>query len=152
MDKAELVGIEALVGRLGPLAPVIVAVEATGGLESVMAASLGAAGLPVVNPARVRAFAQALGRRAKSDPIDAEVIAELPELGTLGRRQVAALADLAPFTRQSGQWKGKASIGGGRTTVRASVFMGAMVAVRHNPVLKASTTASSPLESPRWWR
>jgi transposase len=54
-------GIDDLIGRLQPLAPVIVAVEATGGLESVVAASLAAAGLPVVvvNPAQVRAFAQA---------------------------------------------------------------------------------------------
>lgn len=236
-------GIDALIGRLRPLAPAIVAVEATGGLESVVAASLGAVGLPVVvvNPAQVRAFAKALGKRAKTDPIDAAVIArfalatkpeirpladeettaladliarrrqiismivaegqreqraskrmtksiqrlkkalqkelsdidreiddmvrssplwrekeelmtsvagvgpaiartllaELPELGTLDRRQVAALAGLAPFTRQSGQWKGKACIAAGRATVRGPLFMGAMVAAKHNPVLKA---------------
>ena len=57
-------GIDALIARLRPLAPAIVAIEATGGLESVVAASLGAAGLPVVvvNPAQVRAFAQAHDR------------------------------------------------------------------------------------------
>lgn len=236
-------GIDALIERLRPLAPAIVAVEATGGLESVVAASLGAAGLPVVvvNPAQVRAFANALGKRAKTDPIDAAVIArfaqateptirpladaettaladriarrrqiiqmitaegqrekrasarirksiqrlrkalqkelaeidreidevvrgspawrhnetlmvsvigvgpaiartlmaELPELGTLDRREVAALAGLAPFTRQSGQWRGKAFIAGGRASVRSPLFMGAMVAVKHNPILKA---------------
>ncbi len=236
-------GIDALVERLRPLAPAIVAIEATGGLESVVAAGLGAAGLPavVVNPAQVRAFAQALGKRAKTDPIDAAVIArfaaatqpairpladaettaladliarrrqiiqmitaegqrekraskrmkksiqrlrkalqkelsdidreiddtvrssplwrhnedlmasvpgvgpmiartlmaELPELGTLDRREVAALAGLAPFTRQSGQWRGKAFIAGGRSTVRGPLFMGAMVAIKHNPILKA---------------
>src|SRR5678815_1406291 len=50
-----------------------VAVEATGGFETVVAASLGAAGLPVivVNPAQVRAFATAVGKRAKTDPLDA---------------------------------------------------------------------------------
>jgi transposase len=66
-------GIDALVERLRPLAPAIVAIEATGGLECVVAAGLGASGLPVVvvNPAQVRAFAQALGKRAKTDPIDA---------------------------------------------------------------------------------
>jgi transposase len=236
-------GIDALIARLRPLAPAMVALEATGGLESVVAASLGSAGLPVVvvNPAQVRAFAQALGKRAKTDPIDAAVIArfalatkpairpladaettaladliarrrqiihmitaegqrekraskrmkksiqrlrkalqkeltdieseiddsvrgspvwhhneellvsvpavgpaiartliaELPELGTLDRREVAALAGLAPFTRQSGQWRGKAFIAAGRASVRSPLFMGAMVAAKHNPVLKA---------------
>jgi transposase len=65
------------------------------------------------------------------------LIAELPELGQLSRKEIAALAGLAPFTRQSGQWRGKSFIGGGRTAVRTVLFMGAMVAMRHNPVLKA---------------
>ena len=58
---------------LKPLAPRIVALEATGGFETVAAAALAAAGLPVVvvNPAQVRAFAKAIGQRAKTDPIDA---------------------------------------------------------------------------------
>lgn len=235
-------GLEALVERLRPLAPQTVAVEATGGFETVVAASLCAASLPVVvvNPAQVRAFAGALGKRAKTDPIDAAVIArfvlatrpevrplpdaetralsdlvtrrrqiiqmmvaerqrekrapartkksilrllkalqkeltaidediddavrgspawrekedllasvpgvgstiartllaDLPELGTLDRRQVAALVGLAPFTRQSGQWRGRSFIGGGRATVRSAIFMGAMVAVRFNPQLR----------------
>ena len=64
------------------------------------------------------------------------LIAELPELGQLGRKQIAALAGLAPFTRQSGQWRGRSFIGGGRKAVRTVLFMGAMVARRHNPVLK----------------
>jgi transposase len=64
------------------------------------------------------------------------LIAELPELGQLSRRQVAALAGLAPFTRQSGQWRGKSFIGGGRTSVRTALFMGAMVAKKYNPVLR----------------
>jgi transposase len=237
-------GLDALVARLLPLSPAAVAVEATGGYETVVAASLAAAGLPVVvvNPAQVRSFAQALGRRAKTDPIDAGVIAhfvaatrpevrplpdaatqlladlvarrrqivamivaerqrqkrlterrlqksiarllaalqkelsslesdiddavrgspawretedllasvpgigktiartmiaELPELGRLDRRQIAALAGLAPWTRQSGAWKGKSFIGGGRAAVRAAIFTGAMVAARFNPDLKA---------------
>lgn len=237
-------GLDALLARLAALAPAAVAVEATGGYETVVAASLGAAGLPlvVVNPAQVRAFAQALGRRAKTDAIDAAVIAhfveatrpqirplpdadtrlladllarrrqiiammvaerqrqkrlankrlqksiarllaalqkelssletdidesvrgspawrekedllasvpgigktiartllaELPELGSLDRRKVAALVGLAPWTRQSGKWKGKSFIGGGRADVRAALFLGAMVAARHNPELKA---------------
>lgn len=65
------------------------------------------------------------------------LIAELPELGSLDRRQVAALVGLAPWTRQSGQWRGKSFIGGGRAAVRAALFMGAMVAARHNTTLKA---------------
>jgi transposase len=235
-------GIEALTQRLAALSPDLVAVEATGGFETVVAASLGAAGLPVVvvNPAQVRAFALAMGKRAKTDPIDAAVIAhfaaatrpqvrplpdtdtrmladlvarrrqiiqmivaekqreqrasrsmkksiarllkalqaelsavdkdidaavrgspawrekedllasvpgigpviartliaELPELGTLDRRQAAALAGLAPWTRQSGQWRGKSFIGGGRAAVRTALFQGALVAKRHNPVLR----------------
>ena len=236
-------GVESLAARLLELSPRIVALEATGGFETVVAATLAAAGLPVVvvNPAQIRAFAKALGQRAKTDPIDAAVIAhfaeatnleprplpdeatrlladlvarrrqivemigaesqrqrrvtvsrlkksiarllkalekelasldtdiddavrgspawrekedllasvpgvgpviartliaELPELGQLGRKQIAALAGLAPFTRQSGQWRGKSFIGGGRSTVRSAVFMGAMVAKQHNPVLK----------------
>lgn len=236
-------GIEELIGALSAVAPQLVAVEATGGFETVVVAALAAAGLPVVvvNPARVRAFAAALGRRAKTDPIDAQVIAqfaaatrppvralpdaatqaladlvarrrqiiqmivaegqrakraaprakrsigrllealrrelseidadieetvrgspvwcekeellasvkgvgsvtartmlaELPELGSLNRRQIAALAGLAPFTRQSGRWRGKSFIGGGRASVRTALFMAAMTAMRHNPVLRA---------------
>ena len=53
------------------------------------------------------------------------LIAEMPELGTLDRRQIAALAGLAPWTRQSGQWKGKSFIGGGRKSVRSMLFLGA---------------------------
>jgi transposase len=64
------------------------------------------------------------------------LIAELPELGTLDRRQVAALAGLAPWTRQSGQWRGRRFIGGGRSSVRAALFIGAMVAARFNPTLR----------------
>lgn len=65
------------------------------------------------------------------------LIAELPELGSLTAKQIAALAGLAPFTRQSGKWKGKSFISGGRSHVRAALFMGALVASRHNPILKA---------------
>jgi transposase len=65
------------------------------------------------------------------------LVAELPELGALDRRQIAALAGLAPWTRQSGKWKGKSFIGGGRTAVRSALFMAALVATRHNPTLKA---------------
>jgi transposase len=65
------------------------------------------------------------------------LIAELPELGTLDRKTVASLAGLAPYTRQSGRWKGKSMIGGGRKTVRSALFIAAMVACRYNKTLKA---------------
>jgi len=237
-------GLEVLIARLRELSPAIVALEATGGFETVAAAALAGAQLPVVivNPAQVRAFAKALGRHAKTDPIDAAVIAhfaeatkpqvrplpdeatrlladlvtrrrqiidmmvaerqreqrmttprlqksiarlikalekelasleqdiddavrgspawrekedllasvpgigaviartliaELPELGTLGRKKIAALVGLAPYTRTSGKWKGKSYIAGGRPDVRCALFMGAMVAKQHNPILKA---------------
>lgn len=235
-------GVEALAARLSTLGASLVAVEATGGFEVLVAAGLGAAGLPVVvvNPAQVRAYARAAGKRAKTDPIDAQMIArflaatrpeprplpdaetrrladlvarrrqivemigaerqrekrasartrksiarltralekelatldrdiddsvrrsplwretedllktvpgigdvtartllaELPELGRLDRRQIAALAGLAPWTRQSGQWRGRSFIGGGRSPVRAALFVAAMVAARHNPTLR----------------
>lgn len=238
-------GIGELCRKLLALKPKIVALEATGGFETIAAAALASAGLPivVVNPAQVRAFAKALGKRAKTDPIDAEVIArfiaatrpevrplpdeatqiladlvarrrqivemltaerqraqrlegrrhiaksiaqtiaflerqlasadgdiddamrssplwrekedllssvpgigstiartlvaELPELGSLNPKQAASLAGLAPFTRQSGKWKGKSFIGGGRKTVRSALFIGALSASRFNPVLRA---------------
>jgi transposase len=237
-------GLEELIEKLKPFALKAVAMEATGGLESVVVACLVAEGLPVivVNPAQVRHFANALGKRAKTDPIDAAVIArfveatkpeirplhsaetlaladlmarrrqivqmitaerqramrtnnsklqksiarllkalqreldsldddidtsvrgspvwrekedllssvpgvgkviartllaELPELGTLDRRQIAALVGLAPFTRQSGKWRGKSFIGGGRASCRTILFIGALVAAKHNSDLKA---------------
>jgi len=236
-------GLAELCRRLQGLSGVV-ALEATGGYENVVAATLSSVGIPlvVVNPAQVRAFAKALGQRAKTDQIDARVIArfaeatkpavrplpdqatqilglllarrrqivdmaasesqrlrrselarvrksierllaalkreltdidqdiddtmraspvwrekenllasvpgigpiiartlvaDLPELGSLGRKQIGALAGLAPFVRQSGRWKGQAHIGGGRPTVRTALFLGAQVAKRCNPVLKA---------------
>lgn len=237
-------GIEELIERLRAANASIIGLEATGGYETIAAASLSAAGLPVVviNPGQIRAFARALGQRAKTDAIDAMVIArfveatkptvralpdadtrqladlvsrrrqivdmiiaenqrkkrcankrllasidrllmalekelsdvdsqireavrqspvwrekdallesvpgvgpaiasrliaDLPELGKLNRREIASLVGLAPFTRESGQWKGKRFVSGGRANVRSALFMGAMVAMQHNPVLKA---------------
>jgi transposase len=236
-------GLAALIARLQPLAPRLVAIEATGGFESVVAAAVGGAGLPlaVVNPAQVRHYAQAVGRRAKTDAVDAEVIArfaeatrpeprqladaatqllaelvarrrqiivmlvaerqraerlpgaalkkscariirvleqelaaldaeidtavrgspawrakedllasvpgigpitarvllaELPELGSLDRRCIASLVGVAPHTRQSGRWLGKAFISGGRSAVRTALFVATMAAVRHNPAIR----------------
>lgn len=65
------------------------------------------------------------------------LLAELPELGSLNPKQIAALAGLAPYTRQSGKWRGRSFIGGGRSAVRTALFMGALVAARYNPTLKA---------------
>ena len=236
-------GLEELTGRLSGCPLALVAVEATGGFEIVVAAAVAGAGLPlaVVNPAQIRHFAQAVGKRAKTDPLDAEMIArfaeavrpqprpvadeamrllgelvarrrqiiemivaerhrerragskvvrtslarhiavlekelseidgdigtlvrgspvwresedllvtvpgiknttartllaELPELGRLDRRAIASLAGLAPFTRQSGQWKGKSLIGGGRAAARSALFMAALSASRYNAALK----------------
>jgi transposase len=236
-------GVAGLCARLAGLGVSHVAVEATGGFETIVAAGLAGAGLPVVvvNPAQVRHFARALGERAKTDPVDAAVIArfvaatrpairpladeatqlladlvarrrqivemiaaerqrqkraarkrvqkslarliaalekelaeidgeiddtmraspawraaedllvsvpgvgpitartliaDLPELGRLDRSRIAALAGLAPHTRQSGQWKGKSFISGGRASVRTALFIAAQVAKRFNPTLK----------------
>jgi transposase len=62
--------------------------------------------------------------------------AALPELGSLDRREIAALAGLAPYPRQSGQWKGKPFISGGRGGVRTGLYMPALTALRCNPVFK----------------
>lgn len=64
------------------------------------------------------------------------LLAHFPELGTLGRGQVAALAGLAPHPKESGTWKGKRRIYGGRGAVRKALYMAAMTAVQHCPVLK----------------
>lgn len=63
------------------------------------------------------------------------VLAELPELGTLNRGQVAALSGLAPHPRESGQWQGRRSIGGGRPAVRRALYMAALSAARANRCL-----------------
>lgn len=241
-------GIETLIERLKGHDPALVAMEATGGLEVMAAASLAEAGLAVVvvNPKQVHNFAKALGVNAKTDVLDAGVIArfaaatrpavrplpdaetvalsafmtrrrqivqmitaeknralmaasskplqrsiariiaalekeleqldgdidklvkaspmwlqkeellisvpgigkviarsllaDLPELGTLDRKAIASLAGLAPWTRQSGQWRGKSMISGGRSGPRSMLFLGAMVACRYNPDLKAFAT------------
>jgi transposase len=236
-------GVALLAERLAALRPALVAMEATGGFETLVAAGLAAAGLSlaVVNPRQIRAFAQAIGKRAKTDPLDAEMIArfaqavqpeprampdeetqvlgelvarrrqlvemmtaernrrrslsrpklikgvdrvlaalqqelttlerdiddtirgspvwreaedlmtsvpgvgektarsllaELPELGRLDRKRITALAGLAPYNRDSGRFKGQRHIAGGRAPVRTALYMAAMVAARHNPILK----------------
>jgi transposase len=65
------------------------------------------------------------------------LLAEMPELGSLTRRQIASLAGVAPFTRQSGHWKGKSMIAGGRAPVRSALYMAALSAITCNPPLKS---------------
>ncbi len=64
------------------------------------------------------------------------LLAYLPELGTISRKQVAALAGLAPYNRDSGNFRGYRHINGGRAKIRKALYMGAMSAIRHNPILK----------------
>jgi transposase len=230
-------GIEELVGRLSTMAPALVVLEATGGFETIVAAGLAAAGLPVavVNPRQIRDFARATARLAKTDTLDAAVIAhfaeavkpparpladpqqrllgelmarrrqliemmvaesnrrrlltarrtlksvdrvlatlkaqleeidhdidiavrgtpawreaedlllsvpgighriartllaEMPELGRLDRRQIASLTGVAPFNRDSGTLRGRRTIAGGRAVVRSALYMSVLVSIR----------------------
>jgi len=241
-SAADAAGVTSLVDRLQAVRPALIVLEATGGYESLVAAELAAADLPVavVNPRQVRDFARALGLLAKTDAIDAHVLAlfaekvqppvrtppdereqrlkalvtrrrqlvamrtaelnrraqanpevrksidavlkilhrqiediehdidgtirhsrlwhekdillqsvpgvgpgtsrtllaALPELGRLNRRQIASLVGLAPFNRDSGRWRGERSIWGGRAEVRTALYMATLSAVRFNPVLR----------------
>jgi transposase len=238
-------GMQQLVRKLGEISPTLIVLEATGGLERRAVAALAGASLPVVavNPRQVRDFAKATGQLAKTDAIDAAVLAlfadrirpqvrplrdeetqELealvvrrrqvvdmltaeknrliaappskrvrtaigktikwfqkqleeidsdldnavkgsplwrekddllqsvpgvgkvlsrtllslvPELGTLGKKQLAALVGVAPLNWDSGQQRGRRCIWGGRAQVRAVLYMGALVAARFNPVIRA---------------
>lgn len=237
-------GLSELIDQIGPRRPYLIALEASGGLETIVVAALAGAGLPVIaiNPRQIRDFAWATGKLAKTDALDAAAIARfaeavrpeprlilseeakalaelvtrrrqviemmvaernrrrlvrakaavknidrviavlekqlaeldgdigrrvrdtpawrekedllksvpgvgdqtartliaaLPELGALDRRQIAALAGVAPINRDSGKMRGKRMIGGGRADVRCALYMAALVGVRRNPVLKA---------------
>lgn len=237
-------GVGSLVEQLRGLAPSLVVMEATGGLESRIATELAGARIPlaVVNPRQARDFAKAIGRRAKTDTIDAAVLAEFaravrpqarppkdeetlaldemltrrrqlvsmrvqetlrlgqarskaqqkslkehlvwlekriarldddlqerlrtceawrakddllrhipgigavasttflakcPELGSLDRREIAALIGLAPLARDSGKFRGKRFIWGGRAEVRSVLYMATLCAMRCNPLIKA---------------
>ena len=68
--------------------------------------------------------------------ISLTLLAYLPELGTLNRRQIAALVGVAPFNRDSGTLRGKRTVWGGRARVRTALYMGALVASRFNPVIR----------------
>ena len=65
------------------------------------------------------------------------LIAELPELGTLDRRKIAALVGVAPINRDSGCFRGRRMVMGGRTSVRTALYMPTLTAIRHNPALHA---------------
>jgi transposase len=100
-------GLERLAARLAGLAPALVVLEATGGFEVTVAAALAGAGLPlaVVNPRQIRAFARAAGRLAKTDRLDAEVIALFaervrPEPRPVPDAAARALAELVARRRQ----------------------------------------------------
>jgi len=68
------------------------------------------------------------------------MLAQVPELGTVGHKQVAALIGGAPFHRDSGTRRGRRTVSGGRGEVRAVLYMGTLVATKHNPVIKAFYT------------
>ena len=100
-------GLDELVARLKVLKANLIVLEATGGFETVVVAALAGADLPVAvaNPAQIRAFAKAIGQRAKTDPIDAEVIAHFGEATGVTARPLPdqatqQLADLVARRRQ----------------------------------------------------
>ena len=229
--------------QLAELAPTLVVLEATGGLETFLVGELAGAQLPVVvvNPRQVRDFAKAVGKLAKTDALDAQVLAHfgeatkpdlrplpddstralqallarrsqvvemvtaeknrcrtatqrlqpqiqehirymekqlkeleqglsellssspvwwtkekllgsvpgvgpvltvtllagLPELGRLDRREIASLVGVAPFNRDSGTLRGKRTVWGGRSSVRATLYMATLAATRYNSVMRA---------------
>jgi transposase len=69
--------------------------------------------------------------------LSSTLLSELPELGSLNRRQIAALVGVAPLNRDSGLWRGRRQVWGGRAGVRSALYMGALVATRYNPQIKA---------------
>lgn len=244
--EREEASIAGLVKELRTLAPSLIVLEATGGLESPLTAALATAGLPVavVNPRQARDFAKATGRLSKTDALDAQVLARLgqtlrppvralkneetqelealltrrrqivemltmeknrlpsagqrvrkditahiawltkrlkdvdgdlqsaiaasdfwrikddiirslpgagkvlsttllaslPELGTLNRRQIAALVGVAPFNCDSGTMRGSRHIWGGRASVRSVLYMATITAIRCNPDIRVFHT------------
>jgi transposase len=68
--------------------------------------------------------------------VSTTLLADLPELGQLNSKQIAALVGLAPFNRDSGRYQGKRTTWGGRATVRSALYMATLVAVRHNPPIR----------------
>lgn len=87
-------------------------------------------------PKRARAFGILCSIPGIGQVTAVAILVECPEIGTMSRKQIASLAGLAPMTRQSGQWRGKAFIQGGRKFLRDALYMPALVASRHNPDLR----------------
>ncbi|MEM6901200.1 MAG: transposase, partial [Pseudomonadota bacterium] len=71
------------------------------------------------------------------DGVAYTLLGELPELGHLNHRQIAALTGLAPFNRDSGAFRGKRRIRGGRAPIRTMLYMAMLSAIQHNPIMKA---------------
>jgi transposase len=89
------------------------------------------------NQPEMRPIVQVLRSATGIGPVTASnLVAEFPELGTLNRKQVAALAGVAPWNNDSGSKSGKRRIRGGRREVRNTLYMATLVAVHHNPILK----------------
>ena len=76
------------------------------------------------------------------------ILVECPEIGTMTGKQIASLAGLAPMTRQSGQWRSKAFIQGGRKFLRDALYMPALVAARYNPDLRQKYQAMTEAQKP----
>lgn len=92
----------------------------------------------IENTPRLRRRSEILDSVPGIGPTTAHMlVTELPELGRLNRRQIAALVGVAPIARDSGTFRGKRMTGGGRKKIRSRLFMPTLVAVRHNPVLRA---------------
>ena len=68
--------------------------------------------------------------------LSAVLLADLPELGSLNRKEIAALVGVAPLNRDSGQFRGRRKVWGGRAHVRTALYMGTLVATRHNPTIR----------------
>src|SRR5947207_2750441 len=124
--------------------------EASGGYEREWAKALRDAKIEVriVDPKRVRSFAQSAGRLAKNDTIEgglglgrttsAALIGAMPELGQANNKIVAALLGVAPDDDDSGRRRGERHVKGGRRRTRNAFYMACLgAATRHNPVLKA---------------
>lgn len=75
--------------------------------------------------------------RGVGPTVSAILIAELPELGELDRKEISSLAGVAPINRDSGRYRGQRRIHGGRSTVRAVLYMATLTAIRWNPVIGA---------------
>ena len=70
------------------------------------------------------------------EQVSVSLLAYLPELGALDRKQIAALVGVAPINRDSGIMRGRRTVWGGRSRVRATLYMGTLVATRYNPVIR----------------